>query len=319
MSRITSHYSFPSLLRRASLGLLLLGVFAWTGCDSGGSGMDDSGSTLDQVRYDLEAQSNDGALPEGVGGTVTFWNAGSDQTIVTLELDGGATYANVSHPAHIHKNTASEGGDIAIYLTPVDGSGGGGTSARLVDRPIDELADFDGYVNVHESVENLGNVVSQGNIGANAEGTTGEGLDLVDDPRAVTYDLSANTNDGSIPDGISGQVRFQELTSDRTIVTVSLDPGSEDGSTGANVSHPAHIHENTASEGGDIVEYLSPVDGSDTAAKSSKLVDRSYDSLVSFDGYVNVHESVENLGNVVSQGNIGANADDTDDGGDPSY
>ncbi|WP_162899711.1 fasciclin domain-containing protein [Salinibacter ruber] len=256
------------------------------------------------VSYDLAAQSNDGDVaPDGVSGTVTFWEAGPDQTVVTLELDDGATNTNVAHPAHIHD---SESGDIAIYLTPIDGSGGGGTSARLVDRPFSELAAFDGYVNIHESVENLGTVVSQGDIGANATGTRAAGLDLVDNPRSETYTLDANSNDGSVaPGGIPGSVEFLELTNSLTFVQVSLNTGN--GATGANVSHPAHIHNGSAGSGGDIEYYLSPVDGSDTDARSGKLVDESYDTLVGFDGYVNVHESVANLGNVVSQGNIGAN------------
>ncbi|MFP4229451.1 MAG: hypothetical protein ACLFTE_11585, partial [Salinivenus sp.] len=291
-----------------------------TGCDSGGAGMDEDDPGPDQISYELEAQSNDGSLSEGVDGTVTFWRAGNDQTLVTLELDGGATDTELSHPAHIHENTASEGGDIAIYLSPIDGTGGGGTSARLVDRPIEELADFDGYVNIHESVENVGEVIAQGDVGANAEGTEGGGLDLVDDPQSKTYDLEAASNDGDVaPDGIPGTVTFRELTSDQTLVLLSLDPGTDNGATGANVSHPAHIHNNTASEGGDIEFYLSPVDGSDSDARSGKIVAESYDTLVGFDGYVNVHESAATLGQVVSQGNIGANAGDDSGGDDPGY
>ena len=261
------------------------------------------------VSYDLAAQSNDGAIPNGVAGTVTFWEAGPDQTVVTLELDDGATGANVAHPAHIHNNSASESGGIEIYLTPIDGSGGGGTSARIVDRPFEELANFNGYVNIHESVANLSTVVSQGNIGANATGTVAAGLDLVDNQRSETYTLDANSNDGSIaPNGIPGSVQFLELTSDLTFVQVSLDPGTMDGSTGANLSHPAHIHNGSAGSGGSIEYYLGPVDGSDAAARSGKLVSESYDTLVGFDGYVNVHESIANLQNIVSQGNVGANA-----------
>ncbi|MFO8098931.1 MAG: fasciclin domain-containing protein [Salinibacter sp.] len=258
------------------------------------------------VSYDLAAQSNDGALSDGVEGTVTFWEAGPDQTVVTLELAEGATGADVAHPAHIHQNSASDGGDIEFYLTPIDGSGGGGTSARVVDVPFEQLANFDGYVNIHESVDNLGTIVSQGNIGANAQGTLAAGLDLVDNQRSETYDLAANANDGSVaPDGIPGSVQFLELTSDLTFVQVSLDTGN--GATGASVSHPAHIHNGSAGSGGGIEYYLSPIDGSDADARSGKLVGESYDTLVGFDGYVNVHESVANLGTVVSQGNVGAN------------
>jgi uncharacterized surface protein with fasciclin (FAS1) repeats len=261
------------------------------------------------VQYDLEAQSNDGAISEGVSGTVTFWEIGENQTAVTLSLDEGATDTTLAHPAHIHENSTSEGGDVSIYLTPIDGSGGGGTSARIVNRSFDELADFDGHVNIHESVANLQYVVSQGDVGANADGTLQAGLDLVDNPRSTTYTLDANSNNGSVaPNGIPGSATFIELTSGLTFVQVSLDPGTSDGSTGADVSHPAHIHNNTASEGGQIAYYLSPVDGSDPEARSGKIVGESFDTLEGFDGYINVHESVANLEYVVSQGNVGANA-----------
>ncbi len=263
---------------------LALGVLA--GCDSSDSGMN-ADQPLRQVSYDLSAQSNDGALSDGVSATATFRELGPNQTLVTLELDGGATGTTVSHPAHIHNGAAGSGGGIAIYLSPIDGTGGGGTSARVVDRSFDNLADFDGYINIHESAANLGNVVAQGNIGANADGQTSEGFSVVDNPQSKTYSLSANSNGGSVAsDGIPGQVTFNEVTNGMTIVTWSL---NVDGATGANVSHPAHIHSGAAGSGGNIAIYLSPVDGTDPAARSSKLVDRSYDNLTSFDGYVNLH------------------------------
>jgi hypothetical protein len=247
---------------------------------------------------------NDGAISGGVSGTVTFWEYTQSQTVVTLELDEGATGADVAHPAHIHANSASEGGGIEIYLTPIDGSGGGGTSARLVDRPFEELATFNGHVNIHESVANLGTVVAQGNIGANAPGTLAAGLDLVDNPQSQTYDLAANENGGDVaPDGIPGSVEFVELTSGLTFVQVSLDTGN--GATGASVSHPAHIHR--TADGG-IEYYLSPIDGTDPDARAGKLVEAPYDDLTAFPGYVNVHESVANLGDIISQGNIGSTA-----------
>jgi len=307
--------SLPTSTRFLSLLTLLAGILLWTGCDSNSSTMEEEAPA--RISYDLTAQSNDGAIAEGVDGTVTFWAAGPSQTLVTLELDDGATGTSVSHPAHIHNNSASEGGEIAVYLTPIDGSGGGGTSARIVNQPINMFTDFNGHVNVHESVANLGTVVSQGNIGANAEGVEGEGLSIVDSPRTTSYSLSAKANEGDIaPNGVPGTVLFQELTDESTLVTLSLDT---DGATGANVSHPAHIHNNSASEGGGIEYYLSPVDGTDGAARSSKIVEVPYDTLVGFDGHVNVHESVANLGTVVSQGNVGTNADSTNAGGQGGY
>jgi len=287
----------------------MVGVFAWTGCDVGGSDMDnDQPEELRRISYDLAAQSNDGALPEGVDGTVTFWEINSRQTLVTIELDDGATETSVSHPAHIH---GAESGEIAVYLTPIDGSGGGGTSARVVNQSYESLANFNGYVNVHQSADSLGTVVSQGDIGANADGEEGDGLELVDNPRSASYSLDANPNDGSAaPNGIVAQARFQELTEEQTLITLSLDI---DGPSGATLSHPAHIH---ASGDGSIAYYLSPIDGTDDASRSSKVVEASYDTLTGFDGYINIHESVANLGIIVSQGNIGSAESGGDDGGD---
>jgi len=103
---------------------------------------------------------------------------------------------------------------------------------------------------------------------------------------------------------VPGQLRLRELTADQTLVTVRLDPDGDgefgDGPTQATVSHPAHIH----GSGGAIQDYLSPVDGSDPAARSSQIV---ADEDLSSDGlYVNVHESAANLQYVVSQGNVGS-------------
>jgi hypothetical protein len=312
-------FAFTRLL---AIVALAAGSLLWTGCDSNDADMSED-EPLQRVSYDLTAQSNDGAIPDGVDATATFWELNDSQTLVTLELDDGATGTTVSHPAHIHN---SSNNNIEIYLTPLDGTNSGandGTSARLVNRSFDELTSFDGYINIHESVANPGNVVSQGDIGANAEGTSGEGLDLVDDPQTITYDLAAQSNSGAIPNGVPGQVQFQELTTGMTLATVRLDPDGDgnygDGPTQgalseATVSHPAHIHN---SSDGSIAIFLSPVDGSDPAARSSQIIGRSFGDLTSFDGYVNVHESASSLGNVVSQGDIGANASGSSgDGGD---
>ncbi|WP_263820221.1 hypothetical protein [Salinibacter sp.] len=118
----------------------------------------------------------------------------------------------MSHPAHIHNNSVEEGGEIEFYLSAVNGRSPSGQTARKIGLPIEDLASFNGYVNVHQSPANLG-VVAQGNIGANAEGTEGPGLDFVDDRRATTYPLEASATDGSVlSDGVSGTVRFEELT-----------------------------------------------------------------------------------------------------------
>lgn len=124
------------------------------------------------TEYDLGAVDNDGALPDGDAATATFTEVTETQTLVTLELEGGATDTDVSHPAHIHDGAlADQPGDIEIFLGPIDGHGAApGVSYALVDEAYDDLVEFDGYINIHESNAAPGNIVSQGNIGANANG-----------------------------------------------------------------------------------------------------------------------------------------------------
>lgn len=310
-----------SLLRLFPLRLiataLLVPLTVLTGCDSNPTSTDGTSSVPDQITYDLAPQSNDGAAPDGVSGTVTFWRAGPDSTLVTLDLDEDATVASVSHPAHIHSGSASEGGQIAIYLSAVNGSSPTGTSARKIGRPIEDLANFDGYVNVHESPANLGTIVAQGNIGANAGGTDGPGLSFVDNPRSTTYPLAASTTEGSVlSEGVTGTVRIEELTDSQTLVTYALDTngsvGDANGSS-VDVAQIAHIHEGTVSEGGSIVSgpfsgYLGSIAPTDPAARSSRILNVSYDELTSYEGYVNVHQSNANAQYVFAQGNIGASA-----------
>jgi len=269
------------------------------------------------VTYDLDN------LPDGVSddveGTVTFTEVTASQTLVTLELSGPTGLSSVSHPAHIHAGSREDApGAIRIFLTPLDGNSPGNEdnptqSAKLVDRPFDEMAEFDGYVNVHESNAALQNVVFQGNIGANASDditTTGTTTDVISDGRARVYDIEAQSNGGALPMGIDGTVEFIELTSGSTLVLTELE-----SATGANtVSHPVHIHDGPSQTApGAIQVFLAPIDGNvpgtdANPARSGQVVALSYDELVEFNGYVNVHESNANLQNVVSQGNIGTNA-----------
>jgi hypothetical protein len=73
-----------------------------------------------------------------------------------------------------------------------------------------------------------------------------------------------------------------------------------------------HIHLNNAADGGDIALTLKPVDG--TTGKSTttfKTLDNgsaiTYQALLDFDGYINVHLSADKLATLVAQGDIGQN------------
>ena len=82
------------------------------------------------------------------------------------------TPANGSHPAHIHANTAAEGGGILFSFNPVDGDTGMSmTNVAAYDNggalTYTDLAGLDAYVNVHLSATQLSTIVAQGNIGSN--------------------------------------------------------------------------------------------------------------------------------------------------------
>ena len=103
--------------------------------------------------------------------------------------------------------------------------------------------------------------------------------------------------------GASGTIKFEERSDNSTVITIAL--------TGANGDSPAHIHANTAAETGAIVLDLANVDATGASVTEvDKLNDGTaitYDELIQFDGYVNVHKSATELGVLVAQGDIGQN------------
>ena len=100
--------------------------------------------------------------------------------------------------------------------------------------------------------------------------------------------------------GVSGTVTISESStgSSSSLVVIAL--------TGASaVVHPAHIHVNTAIETGAIAYSLTSVDAS---GRSTTTLPVSYNTLMNFDGYVNVHLDEATLGTIISQADIGGNA-----------
>lgn len=229
----------------------------------------------------------------GISGSVLFEERLSGEALATITLSG--TPDGGSHPAHIHMNTAAEGGGILYTFTPVDGTTGMSKShvGALDDGSPFNYADVltvDGYVNVHLSADDLGTIVAQGDIGQNE--LTGESKSYALEERAVP--------------GISGSVVFEERTNGEALATITLS-GTPDGG-----SHPAHIHMNTAAEGGGILYTFTPVDGTTGISVSNvaTLDDDSafgYADVLGVDGYVNVHLSADDLGTIVAQGDIGQN------------
>lgn len=264
--------------------LMLLFVATFIGCNDNDN---DVIFMPEEVVYDLASVSN-----SAISGTAIFTMNEDNSTTVSITLSGTSSG---SHPSHIHFNSAAEGGGIAVSLNPVDGATGMSMTkvSQLEDgTPItyDELTMFNGYINVHESMDNLQTLIAQGDIGSN---------DLTGDMK--TYPL----NSVDFPN-ISGEAIFNKRVNGSTLVTIQLN-GTTSG------THPSHIHFNTAAEGGGIAVGLNPVDGTTGISKTSvtMLEDQtavSYEDLIDFDGYINVHESMNNLATLLAQGDIGQNA-----------
>ena len=265
--------------------LLALSLLYLTGCSE-----DDPGPQLtgDSKTYELGPVSN-----PAISGSVTFAKRDDNGVLITIQLTG--TQSGGTHPAHIHANTAAESGGIVLDLMDINGANGKSETvvkALNDDTPVtyDDLLSFDGYVNVHVSASNLGMLVAQGDIGQN---------ELTGDKEEYMLGPVSNPN-------ISGTATFAKRTNGETLVTVSLT------GTTAGESHPSHIHANSAAQGGGIVIDLTNIDG--TTGKSRTNVSKlnsgtaiTYDDLLSFDGYVNVHVSASDLGTLVAQGDIGQN------------
>jgi hypothetical protein len=264
--------------------LMAMGLIYLSGCD------DDSDPQLtgDSKTYDLAPISN-----PSISGTVTFAERDDEMVVITIELEG--TQSGAMHPAHIHANTAAETGDIVLDLHSVDGATG--KSETVVNAlndgtPLtyDDVMSLDGYVQVHESASNLGTIVVNGDIGQNE--LTGD---------TEQYALRSVSN----PD-ISGMASFAKRVNGETLVTVSLD-GTNDGDV-----HPSHIHANSAAQGGGIVIDLNDIDGT-TGESKTNISQRNdgtaitYDELINFNGYLNVHLSSSVLGTLIAQGDIGQN------------
>jgi hypothetical protein len=97
--------------------------------------------------------------------------------------------------------------------------------------------------------------------------------------------------------GVGGTVTFLETADNKTTVTINL-TGAPDGGV-----HPAHIHDGVSGSGGGVAFALAPV----TNSTSTITLDKSYSELISYNGYVNVHLSADDLGTIVATANIGSN------------
>jgi len=275
-------------MKKLFILFMLVATVTLTGC----SNNDDSGmiivdKTGESKTYDLSAVSD-----PSISGTALFEENEDGTTTISLELKGTSSGA---HPAHVHMNTAAESGDIVIDLASVDGSTG--MSSTVVSAFNDgtavtysQLLEYDGYINVHESAENLGTLIAQGDIGQNElNGTSKE------------YALSPKSDPS-----ISGTATFSKRVNGTTLVTLALN-GTKEGD-----AFPAHIHNNSAAESGAIIIDLDTIRGpagiSYTQVEALNTGEAiTYDELLEFNGYINAHLSAANLGVLVAQGDIGIN------------
>ncbi len=230
---------------------------------------------------------------EGIDGMVTFSERVNGESLVTIMLNN--TPENGVHPAHLHANTAAEGGAVKVTLKSVNGNTGVSYTNVSQDNqanPLsyDDLIGFDGHLMVHLSAEEISTIVARGDVGRNA--LTGEKL---------TYDLGEVNGSG-----VSGTVTFSERVSGHTLATIML------LGTPTNGDHPAHIHENSVANGGGIVISLNNVDGNTGISMTQIEKDNSdnevkFSDLGGFDGHVKVHLSPADLASIVAAGDIGSN------------
>lgn len=99
--------------------------------------------------------------------------------------------------------------------------------------------------------------------------------------------------------GVAGTVTFTETNSTSTTITIEL-IGVPSG------THPAEICTNSAIEGGTTAFVLNPVD---LSGKSTTLISTmTYNQLIAYDGFVQVHLSSSTPNQIVAIGDIGGNA-----------
>jgi len=253
---------------------------------------DDDDTDDDELTGENETFEIQSVLNSDVSGTVTFKKHASGATTIEINLDGTSSG---SYPVHLHNGSTAEDGAIAIILNNVDGDSGVSiTKVSGLDdgTPIDysALIAYDGYISVYTTAD-FDNYLAKGDIGINQ--LTGE---------SVAYNLNSITEDG-----IEGTATIHQRISGAALVEIKLE-----GTTSGN-SYPAHIHFGAAEEGGNIVVTLEPVKGGlgTSTTQVEMLEDETpvtYDDLIVYDGHINVHLSAEEIGTIVTQGNIGANA-----------
>ncbi|MCX2745288.1 hypothetical protein OO013_15525 [Mangrovivirga sp. M17] len=226
---------------------------------------------------------------EQVNGGIFFVERSDGNVWVAVSAEPGVD--GVMHPMHIHDNSAAETGGIAITLDSLNGTTDY-SATLLEDQDFATLSSYNGYINIHMSVDQMGTLIAQGDIGSNA----------------LTGTFTEYTMQEVNASGVSGTARFHERAGGHSLLIVDL-TGTIEGT-----EHPSHIHANPAETGGGVTIPLSSVDGTTGMALTTIREDNetnpvSYDDLTtSYDGHINVHLSSAAIDVIVSQANIGVNA-----------
>ena len=150
---------------------LIAVMFIFSGCtkEEAAEPMQTGTETTEDNMRQMQVYPLSSVTDSSISGTVSFQKAGPN-TKVTIMLEG--TMQDGDHPAHIHFNSAAEGGGIAISLNNVNGASGRSTTiVNMMDSgtaiTYEDLLNFDGHVNVHLSPTNLATLIARGDIGSN--------------------------------------------------------------------------------------------------------------------------------------------------------
>ena len=125
----------------------------------------------------------------------------------------------------------------------------------------------------------------------------------------LTYELSQTNNSG-----VSGNAVFTELQNGDIQLTISLN------NIEADANHPAHIHYNSAEQGGGIYVDLNNIKG---ATQESVTVFNediegnalNFNDISNLDAHINVHQNPDNL-DLIAKGDIGNNVSSSSDNND---
>ncbi|MGI9550141.1 MAG: CHRD domain-containing protein [Aurantibacter sp.] len=260
-------------------------------------------AVADIGQNELTGESKEYELPlvntVGIGGTATFAERKSGETLVTIELQN--TMVSQEYEGAIYLNSAIEDSpEKAISLNIVNGEDGiEQTHLSKQDDgsaiSYDDLLNFDGHIEYKVKISDFVSLeIVRGDIGQNE--LTG---------KTKPYDFVNGSN--TFPD-ISGTATFNERKSSETLIIVELQ------NTEFNLEYGTAIFLNSIEEEGGKAISLNPFMGIGTIRIGQTHIAMlddgtavSYDDLLNFDGHMNFHE-VTNLGNIViGRADIGQN------------